>query len=276
MLVLYICYDGILDNLGQTQVLPYIYGLNNKGFNFIIFSFERHDRNKEEFQKQELILKNRGIKWYHLTFYPRKYNRFLRLISGPIQLNNIVKKHKINFAHLRSINAGTIFLLSLIKLPFIYDMRCFAGQLGDYGLIKNKWILKIFLIFEKFLINNAKGIVVLDKSGEDYLQKYCKNKICLQVIPTATNIKKFEESKSVINKDEIKFVLLGGAQFPYLPGRALEFIDFLSKNKINCTLDIITQRNHDCVKKIVKEINFPEEILRVFALNPNEIFNSQL
>ena len=28
MRVLYICYDGIMDNLGQTQVLPYIFGLN--------------------------------------------------------------------------------------------------------------------------------------------------------------------------------------------------------------------------------------------------------
>ena len=273
MLVLYICYDGILDNLGQTQVLPYIFGLNDKGFNFIIFSFERHDRTKEEFKKQKQILKTRGIKWYHLNFYPKKYNRFLRLIVGPIKLNYIIRKNKINFAHIRSINAGTVYLLSLIKLPFIYDMRCFAGQLGDYGLIKNKWILKIFLIFEKLLINKSKGIVVLDKSGEDYLQKYSKNKIPLQVIPTATNIKKFEKNKVDINKEEIKFVLLGGAQFPYLPERALDFIKFLSKNQVKCTLDIINQRHHEYIKKIVREVNFPEELLKVFALNPNDIFN---
>lgn len=273
MLVLYICYDGILDNLGQTQVLPYIFGLNDKGFNFIIFSFERHDRTKEEFKKQKQILKTRGIKWYHLNFYPKKYNRFLRLILGPIKLNYIIRKNKINFAHIRSINAGTVYLLSLIKLPFIYDMRCFAGQLGDYGLIKNKWILKIFLIFEKLLINKSKGIVVLDKSGADYLQKYSKNKIPLQVIPTATNIKKFEKNKVDINKEEIKFVLLGGAQFPYLPERALDFIKFLSKNQVKCTLDIINQRHHEYIKKIVREVNFPEELLKVFSLNPNDIFN---
>jgi len=272
MLVLYICYDGILDNLGQTQVLPYIYGLNDKGYDFIIFSFERHDRTNEEFRKQELILKKRGIKWYHLTFYPRKYNRFLRLILGPIKLNNIARKTKINFAHIRSINAGTVFLLSLIKIPFLYDMRCFAGQLRDYGLIKNKWILKIFLLFEKFLIHNSKGIVVLDESGKDFLQKYFKIDKPLQVIPTATNIKKFKKNKSVFNEDKIKFVLLGGAQFPYLPERALSFIAFLSENKINCTLDIINQRHHKHIKQKVKQINFPEKLLRVFALKPNEIF----
>ena len=31
MVTLYICYDGILDDLGQTQVLPYIFGqMKNK------------------------------------------------------------------------------------------------------------------------------------------------------------------------------------------------------------------------------------------------------
>ena len=56
MVVLYICYDGILDDLGQTQVLPYIYGLNNKGYKFIIFSIERHDRTKEEFKNQNFMV----------------------------------------------------------------------------------------------------------------------------------------------------------------------------------------------------------------------------
>ena len=95
----------------------------------------------------------------------------------------------------------------------------------------------------------------------------------MQVIPTATNIKKFEKNKVDINKEEIKFVLLGGAQFPYLPERALDFIKFLSKNQVKCTLDIINQRHHEYIKKIVREVNFPEELLKVFALNPNDIFN---
>ena len=275
MLITYICYDGILDDLGQTQILPYIYGLNDKGYNFIIFSFERYDRKKEEFTAQKKILSKKGILWYHLTFYPRKYNRFLRLIFGPLKLNQIIKKHNVDFAHLRSINAGTIFLLSTINIPYIYDIRAFAGQLGDYGLIKNSWILNFFSYLEKILINNSKAIVVLDDSGADYIKKTFKIKIPLQVIPTSTNIKKFNKkyNKKFIKEDHIKFVLLGGAQFPYLTKKALEFILFLLDNNIKCSLDIINQRHHQFIKKVIQEVNFPEEILKIFPLKPNEVFD---
>ena len=49
MRVLYFSPDGILDDLGQSQILPYIYGLNDRGYKFIILSFERFDRKKENF-----------------------------------------------------------------------------------------------------------------------------------------------------------------------------------------------------------------------------------
>ena len=51
--IFYICYDGILDDLGQTQILPYIFGLNKNGYKFIILSFERSDRKKEDFLAQK-------------------------------------------------------------------------------------------------------------------------------------------------------------------------------------------------------------------------------
>ena len=113
MRVLYICYDGILDNLGQSQILPYIFGLNKNGYKFIILSFERTDRKKQEFLNQKKILEDKDIKWYHLPFYPGKYHRFLRLIFGILKLHLICKNNQINLIHLRSINAGTLFLLSI-------------------------------------------------------------------------------------------------------------------------------------------------------------------
>ena len=136
MRVLYFSPDGILDDLGQSQILPYIYGLNDRGYKFIILSFERFDRKKREFLSQSKILQSKDIIWYHLPFYPKKYNRFFRFIFGAVKLNLIFRKHKINLVHIRSINAGAIFILSGLKCPILYDIRAFAGQLNDYGLLK--------------------------------------------------------------------------------------------------------------------------------------------
>ena len=209
MRVLYFSPDGILDELGQSQILPYIYGLNNVGYKFIIFSFERSDRKNEELLSQARILKSKGIIWYHLPFYPKKYNRLLRFIFGAIKLNIIFRKHKINLIHIRSINAGAIFLLSGIKCKILYDIRAFAGQLGDYGLLKNGFLLKFFIFLEKILIKKSNGIVVLDESGLDFLNSNFKLNIPLQVIPTSTNIKKFNLKKvyETDNRKVIKFVM---------------------------------------------------------------------
>ena len=275
MRILYFSPDGILDNLGQSQILPYIYGLNKKGYKFIILSFERFDRKKEDLLLQEKNLRSKDIIWYHLPFYPKKHNRFLRFIFGAIKLNLIFRKHKINLVHIRSINAGAIFLLSGIKCRLLYDIRAFAGQLGDYGLLKNSFLLKLFIFLEKILIKKSRGIVVLDESGFDYLKSNYKFNIPIQTIPTSTDIEKFNfpsgyKSK---NKHTIKFVMIGGAQFPYLPKKALQFIKVLLRNNVDCTLDIINQGHHEFIKKVIKEVNFPIDKINVFGIKPNEKFN---
>ena len=45
--VLYISYDGMTDPLGQSQVLPYISGLNKHGITFHLISFEKPARFKQ-------------------------------------------------------------------------------------------------------------------------------------------------------------------------------------------------------------------------------------
>lgn len=274
MQVLYLCPDGILDDLGQTQVLPYIFGLNEKGYNFIIFSFERSDRKKEEFIKQDYILKNKNILWYYLPFYSAKYNRFLRLFFGAFKLIYINRKHKIDLVHLRSINAGIIYFFSNINKKYLYDIRSFAGQHGDYGLIKKSSLLiKILFFLEKKLIKNASGIVVLDKSGSDYIKEHFICNAPYKIIPTSTEVNKFNviKKQKVSNRKMIKFVFLGGAQFPYMPKKALEFIHYLLKNNINCSVDIINQRHHKFLEKVLKEVDFPRDKIKIFPLKPCEV-----
>ena len=276
MRVLYICPDGILDDLGQQQVLPYIFGLNKNGYKFIILSFERSDRKKEDFLSQEKILKDKDIKWHHLPFYPGKSHRFLRLIFGILKIHFIFKNNQINLVHIRSINAGTIFLLSRIKCKYIYDIRAFAGQLQDYGLIrKSSKLGRLFTFFEKILINHASGIVVLDKSGSDYIQKSFNLNIPFKIIPTSTEVNKYKIIKKGknTNNELIKFVLLGGAEFPYLSKKALGFVKYLISNGFNCSIDIINQRHHKFIKKVIKETDFPKTRVKVFPLKPDQIYN---
>ena len=46
--VLYLSYDGITDPLGQSQILPYLKGLSQKGYFFYLVGFEKKDAYKKQ------------------------------------------------------------------------------------------------------------------------------------------------------------------------------------------------------------------------------------
>ena len=41
---LYISYDGAGDNLGQSQIIPYIVGLSRRNIRFTFVTFEKKDK----------------------------------------------------------------------------------------------------------------------------------------------------------------------------------------------------------------------------------------
>ena len=66
--VLFISYNGMLDPLGQSQVLPYLRELARRGVQFTLLSFER-DKAFEphgvlECEQLQETLKTEGIEWH--------------------------------------------------------------------------------------------------------------------------------------------------------------------------------------------------------------------
>ena len=60
---LYITYDGLLDPLGSSQVLPYIESLSDQGYKFILFSFEKTDRSQKSINVNRKRLKKTDRFW---------------------------------------------------------------------------------------------------------------------------------------------------------------------------------------------------------------------
>ena len=64
----YLSYDGLTDQLGQSQVLPYIIGLKQKDYNVTIISFEKSIINQINKQKIKSILNQNLIEWIPLVY----------------------------------------------------------------------------------------------------------------------------------------------------------------------------------------------------------------
>ena len=236
---LYFTYDGLLDPLGQSQILPYILNLKNNGYKLVIISYEKSN----QLQNIAILskkLSKEGIYWKPLIFRKGKIYFFQRIFMGIIWIHLLNIRKKVDLVHLRGGYSGLIYFISLCRTKYLYDLRAFWGQWADGGRTNyNSLTYRLLIKLENCLINRASGIIVLDKSGEEFLKKSFNFKKPLFVIPTATNLKKYK-LKRKSNKKTINFVYLGGARFPpYRISDAISLIKHLNNYGLNCKIDFI-------------------------------------
>ena len=53
--ILYLTYDGLNDPLGQSQILPYLEGLGEMGYEITVISFEKREKFKAQGSKLKVI-----------------------------------------------------------------------------------------------------------------------------------------------------------------------------------------------------------------------------
>src|ERR1041384_8012227 len=73
--VLFISYNGMLEPLGQTQVLPYLREMSKRGVQFTLLSFEKDNAFTDQGRMTCLELKQRlqkeRIDWHWLRYHQR-------------------------------------------------------------------------------------------------------------------------------------------------------------------------------------------------------------
>jgi len=140
--VLFISYNGMLDPLGQTQVLPYLRTLTQKGVQYTLLSFERpkaYERDGvEKCEALQTKLSAEGIDWHRLPYHQRPSlpATAYDVLAGIRYARKLVRNNKIELIHARSHIPATI-ALSLKKqlgIKMIFDLRgLMAEEYVDAG-----------------------------------------------------------------------------------------------------------------------------------------------
>ena len=153
--ILFITRNGLLEPLGQSQILSYL-KLLSTDFSINIISFEKQidllDNNK--LNKIKKICFDNQISW-HIINYSDKF-RFLGVFIGFIQLFlksfKICKSKNIDLIHARSYFPAfvALFLKYTIKTPFIFDMRALWPEelVQSNRLVKGSFQWKIIKLLE--------------------------------------------------------------------------------------------------------------------------------
>ena len=115
--VLFISYNGMLDPLGQSQVLPYLRELAKRGVRFTLLSFERDKAFTAEgvTQCEQLRekLKTQGIEWHWLRYHQRPSipATIYDVMRGFSKAGALVRRNRIEMVHARGHIPATIALL---------------------------------------------------------------------------------------------------------------------------------------------------------------------
>ena len=110
--ILYISYDGILDSLGESQILSYLEKLS-KDFDFYLITFEKKNKLNTNLHKNiEERIKKSKIEWFNLRYhkYPNILSTLYDVFRGIIIAFTILITKKINIVHIRSYIPGLIIL----------------------------------------------------------------------------------------------------------------------------------------------------------------------
>ena len=269
--VLYISYDGVLEPLGQSQVLNYLKILSSE-HDIYLLTFEKStDLTSNNYQLVFDECKEHGIEWVHLDYHKSLLGTYVDIIKGLLISTYICFKKKVNIIHSRSYLPSLIaFLLKkTIHTKFIFDMRgLWADEKVDSGVWdKTGFLYKIVKSLEKVFLLNADKTISLTESGKKEILSfdYLRNKdINLSVIRTCTDLDLFKTNVLSEKKDGFfknKFVLgyVGSVSLWYDFPRAILFFKYLLEIKENSVFYIINKGEHAEIKEMLNNHSLSED-----------------
>jgi glycosyltransferase involved in cell wall biosynthesis len=284
--ILYISYDGMLEPLGQSQVLQYLKRLAS-GYCITLVSYEKPADWADTPRREALIteVRSAGISWV-----PLKYHKKLSALAtvydlfvGFVVCAFLAITRSIKIVHARSYVPSVIALglKKFLGIRFIFDMRGFwaderveRGIWGEksktYSVVK--WLERHFLL-------NADVVVSLTHAGVAVISKfsYLKGRDSLfEVIPTCTNLEKFSPVRSggsdTINGDR-DFVLgyVGSVDTAYMFDPVLRCFKMLRELREDARLLVITRSSSAYLNKLLKEYAIPERCVEVKAVCHDQV-----
>lgn len=289
--VLYLSYDGMTDPLGQSQVLPYLRGLAQHGYNIHLVSYEKQDRflkHRDHIQKM--------CDDMHVTWHPQDYVIGGSILTTIHQVRRMQKiafylqaKHHFSIVHCRSYISALAGLKMKRKLgtKFIFDMRGFwADERVDGGLwsLSNPLYRSIYKYFKRkelLFFKESDYTISLTKCGQNEIESWkalsaCKIKI--QVIPCCVDLDLFdpksitdtakEELRTSLGISKSDYVLgyVGSIGTWYMLPEMLDYFRTLKRSLPNAKFLFITSENAEKIHESAEEIGLNKSDILVTSV----------
>lgn len=259
--ILYLSYDGLTDPLGQSQILPYLFGLAKRGYVISILSFEKPGRYTHEGLSVRSQCNALGIAWYPLVYHKRPpvLSTLYDLFTLWRTARRLVIDKSIAIVHCRSYLTALVGLRLKRKtgVKFIFDMRGFwadertEGHIWSLDNFLYRQIYNFFKRAERRLVKQADRVIVLTQAAKDEIDNWHLSDR-LDVIPCCVDMDLFNPARITearkdqlrsalgIGKDHFVLLYLGSLGTWYMADEMLSFYQKLRMEKPNARFLVLT------------------------------------
>lgn len=254
--ILYITRNGLLEPLGQSQVLSYLVPLS-KTYQFHVISFEKQKNicNEAHYKEIQSLCKKNNIKWTSLFYLENR--RLWSIINGFIQLIKLciksIRHDSVDFIHARSYFPAFVALLmhKIFKMPFVFDMRAlWPEELVEAGRLKEKSISwQLIKVLEKKCLKKAFAVVSLTHAAVAHLDNVYPDFLLKQktsVIPTCANLERFNLKNREFTPNSITISCIGSMLSGWFKIDILKaVVDYMLSNYPNIRFEFLTRDNKE-------------------------------
>jgi glycosyltransferase involved in cell wall biosynthesis len=257
--ILYISYDGMLEPLGQSQVLAYLIRLaSHRRFHLISFEKSADWSNVVDRQRIAKEIANAGIDWHPLRYHksPSALATCWDIFCGISLGLWLVVRCPISVVHARSYVASLMALAikRIAGVKYIFDMRGFWADERVDGKLWSKAgkLYSLAKFFERHFFLAADHVVVLTNATVRELKGFTYLKDCfpaLTVIPTCADLKNFKRDTD--RPVDSKFVLgyVGSAGTWYLFDEVAKCFALLLKIHPEAKLLVVNRNDHSYINE---------------------------
>ncbi len=292
--VLYITYDGLTDPLGQSQIIPYLLELSQRGHTIHIVSAEKAKRFKERYQQVKNKLSSAGIDWHFVPYLSKPRGLAPVMTYGRLlaKASNVAVTHSLQVAHCRSYIPALIgeYLQKKQGLRFLFDMRGFwADERVEAGLWNSNNLVfrrayRFFKNKERQWLCQADAVVVLTHAAAQEIKRwqlpgFQENK--LFVIPCCVDTHRFQiahqdqrqrlRAQLGIGAQYLVLVYAGSLGTWYMLPEMLRFYQRLLKQHANAYFLFLTNENPDHLLAVARTYQLPEKQILIRSVPYDDV-----
>ena len=281
MKVLYLSYDGMLEPLGQSQVLAYQERLAANA-SLHLLSFEKPEDWENESTRSGVAqrIKAAGIHWHPRRYHKRPsalataYDILVGIVTGLW----LILRHGIRIVHARSYVAAVIALVlkRLTGVRFIFDMRGFwADERVDGGLWpRDGRMFRVAKWFERRFLLAADHVVSLTHAAVREMEKFPYLKDAMPpvtVIPTCADLSRFRIQAKPESDHGFVLGYVGSAGTWYQFDAVVACFNALLKQRPQARFLIINRNEHDYIKEQLAAGGVPLDKVEIRAASHAEV-----